>query len=114
MELTHIDAAPPHDPDGPVVAVLVGGEQANVRAIRLATGQGIPEHAHGRSELTLLVVEGTPTLRTGPDGQEGSVELTPGAVVSFDVGEVPFVTNQTSEGVTLTAFFAPPFPPPNA
>ena len=112
MDLTHLDDAPPHDPDSPVVALLVGREQANARAIRLATGQSIPEHAHGPSELTLLVVEGTPTLRKGQNGQDGSVELTSGAVVSFDVGEVPFVTNQSTEGVTLVAFFAPPFPAP--
>lgn len=112
MDLAHLDDAPDHNPDQPVVALLLGGEQANARTIRLTTGQSIPEHSHDRSELTLLVVEGTPTLRKGADGQDGSVELTPGAVVSFEVGEVPFVTNKSTEGTTLVAFFAPPWPNP--
>ena len=110
MELAHLDDAPGHDPDGPVVALLVGGEQFNARTIRLATGQKVPEHAHDQSEVTLLVVEGTPTLRKTSDEQAESTELTPGSVISFDVGEVPFVANHGDEGVTLVAYFAPPWP----
>lgn len=110
MELTHLKDAPPHNPDEAVVALLVAGQQANIRVIRLSTGQRIPEHAHGPSELTLLMLEGTASLRDESAPQDDPVELAPGAVVSFDVGEVPLVVNERAEGVTLLAFFAPPFP----
>lgn len=110
MELAHLDDAPGHDPDQPVVALLLARTQANVRVIRLASGQHLPEHAHGASELTLLVVEGTATLRTESGEQGDPAELSPGTLVSFDVGEVPLVANHGTDGLTLVAFFAPPFP----
>lgn len=61
-----------------------------------------PYHAHLTEEETLVVLEGTPSLRT-PDGWR---ELAPGEVVVFPTGEAGAhqVVNKTDSTIRFLAF----------
>jgi len=60
-----------------------GGERLGASVFEIPPGQAtFPYHAHFGNEELLIVVEGSPSLRT-PDGWR---ELEPGEVVSFRVG----------------------------
>lgn len=107
MDLTSITTATPYDDQKLVAEVLLDGDQANVRVIRMAPGQVVPPHTHGPSELMLHVVEGEATL----DTDDGPVAFPAGSLACFRQGEELRVRNEGSEGVTLLAFLTPPFPP---
>jgi uncharacterized cupin superfamily protein len=62
---------------------LVGGSDLGITVYELTEGNSIcPYHYEWTEEEWLIVLEGTPTLRT-PDGEE---ELSPGDVVCFKMG----------------------------
>ncbi|HET6171562.1 MAG TPA: cupin domain-containing protein [Gaiellales bacterium] len=79
------------------VAQAVGGEQVGARLYDLGDGQrSNPYHFHHAVEEWLIVVAGSPTLRT-PEGQR---ELREGDVICFPVG--PGGTHQvTGPGTVL-------------
>ena len=80
-----------------------GSEQLGLSLWEVPPGEAAyPYHWHLAEEELLIVLEGTPSLRT-PDGWE---ELEPGDVVPFLVGEGGGhqVTNRTQETVRFLAF----------
>ena len=107
MDIINLADAPGYNPDHLVAEPLLDGLQSSVRIIRLGPGQTLPPHRHGSSDLMLFVVEG-----------EGILD-TDGVAVAFPAGSLAFyrgdeqlrVSNQGSTGLTMLAFFAPPFPP---
>jgi quercetin dioxygenase-like cupin family protein len=107
MEIVTLADAPSFDPQGFVAESWLESSQSSVRIIRLASGQALPPHTHGSSDLMLLVVEGEGTL----DSPEGLVSLPTGALVHLEGDEELRVSNTGSLGLTLVAFLAPPFPP---
>ena len=56
------------DPDRPVVANVVSHRAATVFVVGLEAGQELPEHP-APAELTLLVVEGQPTVTVAGDAR---------------------------------------------
>jgi quercetin dioxygenase-like cupin family protein len=107
MRITHLRAAEPYDADHFVAEELMASPQCNVRMIRLMAGQVLPPHRHAPSDLMLFVVEGAATVG-GPDGD---VVLPSGALVAVAGDEELQLSNTGSEGTTLLAFLALPFPP---
>lgn len=107
MDLTMIATASPYDDQNLVAEVLLAGDQANVRLIRMSPGQEVPPHTHGPSELMLYVVEGDATLET----DDGPVPFSAGSLACYRQGEELRVRNGGPTGVTLLAFLTPPFPP---
>jgi len=107
MRITHLRAAEPYDADHVVVEELLASSQSNVRMIRLMTGQSLPPHRHGSSDVTLFVVDGEATI-AGPDGD---LLLPAGALVSLSGKDELNLSNHGYAGTTVLAFFAPPFPP---
>lgn len=103
----HLRAAEPYDADNAISEELARVPQCSVRMIRLMSGQSLPPHRHGESHLTLFVVEGEATIA----GEDGEVRLPAGALVSMEGDEELRVSNHGFAGVTMLAFFAPPFPP---
>jgi quercetin dioxygenase-like cupin family protein len=105
MQLTRLPDAP--DDDAHVVArPLLDATHCNVRVIRLAPGQALPPHTHGASDLMLYVVEGTGRL----EAPEGAIAFTAGSLAHLRGDEELRVSNPGPVGMTLLAFFAPPFP----
>ncbi len=86
---------------------MLGGSQSNVRVIRLSPGQVLPPHTHGVSDLMLFAVEGVATL----DTPGGLVRFAACSLASYRGDEELRVSNEGSDGLTLLAFLAPPFPP---
>lgn len=78
-----------------------------MRVIRLSPGQALPPHTHGESDLMLFVAEGVAVL----DTDQRSVPFPQGALAYYHGDEELRVRNDGSEGLTLLAFLAPPFPP---
>ena len=65
------------------IARQTGGEKLGASLFELAPGSSsFPLHVHHANEELLVVLAGTPTLRT----LEGERELAPGEVVSFPTG----------------------------
>jgi uncharacterized cupin superfamily protein len=69
-------------------------------------GETFPLHAHLHNEELLVVVEGTPTLRTGGEGDDAGVpprRLDRGEVVAFPAGPAGAhaLRNDTGEDVTI-------------
>lgn len=106
MDLTSITKATPYDDEKLVAEVLLEGDHANVRVIRLVAGQVVPPHTHGVSELMVYVVEGEATL----DTDDGPTPFPAGSLARYRVGEELRVRNDGPDGVTLLAFLTPPFP----
>lgn len=107
MELVTLDDAPPYDADRVVARPFLDGETCNVRVIRLSPGQALPPHTHGESDLMLFVAEGDGTLHVDDD----SVAFPQGSVAYYRGSEELRVANEGTDGLTLLAFLAPPFPP---
>lgn len=107
MEIVTLADAPSFDPERFVAESWLEGSQASVRLIRLATGQALPPHTHGTSDLMLLVHEGEAALET----TDGVVSLPTGTLVHLRGDEELRVSNRRALGLTLVAFLAPPFPP---
>ena len=102
------DAAPEYDPSDPEgyragadrIGPLLGAEQLGLSVYELPPGQSVcPYHYEVGFEEWLLVLAGTPTLRT-PEGEE---ELRPWDAVFFPDGEegAHKVTNRTEETVRV-------------
>ncbi|MBO0703819.1 MAG: cupin domain-containing protein [Candidatus Dormibacteraeota bacterium] len=106
MQTVRMADGPGFDPDKAVAAELMRGERASVLVIRVGAGQSLPAHRHGESDLMLYVAEGTATL----GGDETEVLAPAGTIAHFRGEEVLEVRCESSEGVTLLAFLAPPFP----
>jgi quercetin dioxygenase-like cupin family protein len=104
MKLAHIDDVQHATPERLVAMPLIGGDQAGVRLIRLAAGQVLPPHRHGRSDLILYVVDGVGEL--GPSGE--SVTFERGALAYMRGDEELRLRNTGEAGMTLLAFLAPP------
>lgn len=82
------------------VGPLVGGEQLGLSVYELDPGQSIcPYHYENAEEEWLIVLSGTPTLRT-PDGEQ---ELSPWDCAFFPTGEAGAhkVTNRSDETVRV-------------
>ncbi|KRE22474.1 cupin domain-containing protein [Agromyces sp. Soil535] len=107
MEILNIHAVAPYDPERFVAQALAGSEQGNVRIIRLSPGQDLPPHTHGDSDLFLFVVEGEGLIET----EAGPRPFPAGFLAQLRGSEELRVSNPGHEGMTLLAFFAPPFPP---
>lgn len=107
MRTVTLGDGPGFDPEKAVAAELLRADHASVRIIRIDSGQALPAHSHGDSDLMLYVAEGAAIL--GGDGAE--VTAPAGTLVHFRGDEVLKVRCEHSGGVTLLAFLAPPFPP---
>jgi uncharacterized cupin superfamily protein len=71
------------DAAGTDIEPVVGGEHLHGSLYEIAPGRkGFPYHWEAAKEEWLIVLEGTPTVRT-PDGEQ---ELRPGDVVCFPTG----------------------------
>ena len=64
-----------------VARPFLEGNQSNVRIIRLASGQALPPHRHGASDLMLYVSDGQGELETAA----GKVPFTAGSLASCGV-----------------------------
>lgn len=107
MEIVSLADAPAYDPEHVVARPFLDGAQSNVRVIRLSPGQTLPPHTHGASDLMLYGAEGAGVLHTA----DGPVPFAAGSLAHYRGDEELRVTNDTSSGLTLLAFLAPPFPP---
>jgi quercetin dioxygenase-like cupin family protein len=107
MKIVRLEEGPQFDPAHVVAGVFAEGSQCSVRLIRLAPGQTLPPHTHGASDLMLYAVEGRGEL----DTPEGARPFTAGALASYTGDEELRVRNMGTDGLTLLAFLAPPFPP---
>lgn len=107
MQLTSLSDAPGYDAEHVVATALLDAEGCNVRVIRLAPGQALPPHTHGASDLMLFVVEGAGEIHT----PGGPARFAAGALAHLRGDEELRVHNPGSDGMTLLAFLAPPFPP---
>lgn len=86
------------------VGHALGGELIGCTVYEFEPGQQLwPYHWHRNNEEWLIVVAGTPTLRT-PDGER---ELRPGDVAGFPEGEAGAHTlYNRGEGAARVAFFS--------
>jgi quercetin dioxygenase-like cupin family protein len=110
MQLVRPTEIAAYDADHFVAVPILSGTHSNVRMIRLSPGQALPPHTHGTSDLFLYVAEGAGEL----DTPNGPVPLAAGDLAQYRGDEELRVANTASEGLTLLAFLAPPFPPSDA
>jgi quercetin dioxygenase-like cupin family protein len=103
MKLAHIYAADHATPERFFAMPLIEGEHSSVRLIRLAAGQALPPHRHGRSDLMLYVAEGVGEL--GPPGEGVTFER--GALAYLPGDEELHVRNTGPAEMTLLAYLAP-------
>lgn len=83
-ELVEVDAPAGYAGRGAEVGRQAGCERLGASLYELPRGNSIcPYHWHAANEELLIVISGTPTLRT-PDGERDLVE---GEVVAFPIGE---------------------------
>lgn len=107
MDIITLTDGPDYDTQSFVAEEVLTCAQANVRVIKLSPGQALPAHTHEPSDLMLYAVEGEGTL-AGPDGP---IRFGAGSLAHLDGGDELRITNDSSAGLTLLAFLAPPFPP---
>jgi quercetin dioxygenase-like cupin family protein len=107
MNIVDLDAVAPYDPDRFVAKSLASREHGNVRVIRLSPGQALPPHTHGVSDLFLYIAEGEAVLET----DAGDRPFRAGQLAVLTGAEELRVANHGDVGVTLLAFFTPPYPP---
>jgi mannose-6-phosphate isomerase-like protein (cupin superfamily) len=74
-------------PNGPLVEVLLNGDDSPVGAIhvRLAAGAELPEHDHGPSTVVLIPRSGTAQL-VDVAARDRTTDLRPGTVTTIPVG----------------------------
>jgi quercetin dioxygenase-like cupin family protein len=92
-------------PERFVARPILEGDQSNVRLIRIAPGNALPPHRHGRSDLVLYAVEGAGELET-PTGTE---PFSAGALAFYRGDEDLRVSNLGTSELVLLAFLAPKF-----
>ena len=107
MEIIDTTGVAPYDPGRFAGAVVARGEHSNVRVFRLSSGQALPPHTHGESDVVLFVVEGAGVIET----ESGPEPFPSGSLATFRGSEELRVSNPDAAGLTLLAFFAPAFPP---
>jgi quercetin dioxygenase-like cupin family protein len=107
VDIVTLSDASGYDSDRVVAEPFLEGSQCNVRVIRLSSGQVLPAHTHGSSDLMLFAVEGEGTLDTG----DGAVRFGAGSLAFYRSDEELRVANTGLIGLTLLAFLSPPFPP---
>ncbi len=110
MQLVRPTETADYDADRFVAVGVLSGTHSNVRVIRLSPGQALPPHTHGESDLFLYVTEGAGEL----DTSDGQVPFTAGDLAQYRGDEELRVANTGEVGMTLIAFLAPVFPPPDA
>lgn len=94
-------------PDGPTVAPLVPpgvSDRAAVVHMELPAGAGLPEHAHGASEIVLIPLSGAVEVRQGEEVRA----LSAGAVARIAVGERVSLANTGAETASLMVVASPP------
>jgi quercetin dioxygenase-like cupin family protein len=64
VEIARLQDVQHAGPEGFVARPFLEGNQSNVRVIRLASGQALPPHRHGESDLMLYVSDGQGELET--------------------------------------------------
>ena len=106
MKLFDLSDAPAFNSEKFVAENYAVGTNSNVRIIRLSSGQALPTHTHGESDLMLLIVEGNGVLTT----DEGDIAFLTGSLAQFSGTETLNVRNDEAAGLTLFAFLAPIFP----
>jgi quercetin dioxygenase-like cupin family protein len=105
MKLVHVSDVE-HAAEGKFLArPLLEGQHSNVRIIRLASGQALPPHRHGESDLMLYVVDGSGELQTS----DGVVSFVEGDLACYSGNEELRVRNTAAVEMTLLAFLAPKF-----
>jgi quercetin dioxygenase-like cupin family protein len=105
VKITRIDDIE-HAAEGKFLArPLLEGDQSNVRIIRLANGQALPPHRHGKSDLMLYVVDGEGEL----DTSNGATPFAAGYIAFCGKDEELRVRNTGPSEMTLLAFLAPKF-----
>ncbi len=107
MQLARLVEAPSYDDAQVVAQPFLDAAQCTVRVIKLEPGQVLPPHTHGVSDLMLYVVEGAGRL----DTSDGPVAFAAGSLAHLRGDEELRLANTGSDGMTLLAFLAPPFPP---
>jgi quercetin dioxygenase-like cupin family protein len=107
MKLVRIQDAERPDDQAVFARLLLEGDQSNVRIIRLGTGQVLPPHRHGVSDLMLYAASGEGEL----DLPEGPTPFSAGALAFYRGDEELRVRNTGSIELTLLAFLSPKFPP---
>lgn len=108
MKLIHIQDAERPDNQGVFARLLLEGDQSNVRIIRLGTGEALPPHRHGVSDLMLYAASGEGEL----DLPDGAAHFDAGALAFYRGDEELRVRNTGATELVLLAFLAPKFPPP--
>ncbi|HET6633822.1 MAG TPA: cupin domain-containing protein [Streptomyces sp.] len=94
-------------PDGPSVAPLVPtgtSDRVAVLHMELPAGGSLPDHSHGPSEIVLVPLSGTFTVRH--DGQEH--RLAAGAAAHIATGERVSLHNPGDEPARLMIVASPP------
>jgi quercetin dioxygenase-like cupin family protein len=107
MQLARLAEAPGYDEAHLVAESFLEAAHCTVRVIKLTPGQVLPPHTHGVADLMLYVVEGAGHL----DTSDGQVAFAAGSLAHLRGDEELRLTNTGSDGMTLLAFLAPPFPP---
>jgi quercetin dioxygenase-like cupin family protein len=105
VEIARLQDVQHAGPEGFVARPLLEGNQSNVRVIRLASGQALPPHRHGGSDLMLYVSDGQGELETAT----GKVASTAGCLAWYRGDEELRVVNTGDEEMTMLAFLAPKF-----
>lgn len=94
-------------PGGPAAAVLTTektSEKVAVIHVEIPAGGGMPEHAHGASEIVLIPLTGSVEVFQGEDKHT----LAPGSAAHVATGERVGLTNTGTETVTLMVVASPP------
>jgi quercetin dioxygenase-like cupin family protein len=105
VEIARLQDVQHPGPEGFVARPFLEGNQSNVRVIRLASGQALPPHRHGESDLMLYVSDGQGELETAT----GKVPFTAGCLAWYRGDEELRVVNTGDEEMTMLAFLAPKF-----
>jgi len=95
-EFEVIEGPPGYAGRGAAVGRQAGSQRLGASLYEVPKGNSVcPYHWHAANEELLIVLGGTPTLRT----PEGERELSPGEVVAFGIGEAGAhkVTNRADE-----------------
>jgi quercetin dioxygenase-like cupin family protein len=105
MKTVHIQDFERPAAQGIFATLVLEGDQSNVRIIRLAPGQALPQHRHGVSDLMLYGAAGEGEL----DLPEGAVKFGAGSLAFYRGDEELRIRNTGSTELTLLAFLAPKF-----
>ena len=94
-------------PDGPTVAPLIPAGMSDRVAVvhmEIPAGGGLPEHAHGASEIVLVPLSGCVEVRRGSRERV----LATGCAAHIATGERVSLSNPGPEAATLMVVASPP------